>query len=381
MWVVATDSLPHLDMESLRNHAGETAQITYNMAIDSLVVYHAQATPAQITDLHSEASLFVARYGDWALGTLTQDEFLMVLSGEHELKSPVMRLPVVFWLLHWAAKQAGSALAYRDLLSSDPPTRVPTNSVLSSAQWVKELRSHGRDGSSKLAHPGLLMRLYASKECWCREAAEDSTEDLWLLQLRSLMSVDALTAVPKTKTEEHAQPLRTLARAHQLGSKAYGNINGVRTTATLVGAAKLLWLTRHSYRQPMLRADLTRFVEITEEKFENNNLQDLKTKSPESIVKVMERLGTQDIPYGDVACKLAMHDAVSNKASQNLLFVSSESSFRHALVQNFRGMETKAGVTQVTQALLKELKGRASDDTFDWVLRRGSTPFQPAAPP
>ena len=164
MLAAATDSLAHLDMESLRNHAGQTSWLIYGMAIDALVAFHAQATLAQMTDLHSEASLFTARYGDKTLGTLSQDEFLMVLSGDHDLKPPVMRLPVIYRLLSWAAKQAGSALACPDLLPTDPPTPLPTNSVLTSAQWVKELRAHSPDGDGKLCDPGLLMRLLASKE-------------------------------------------------------------------------------------------------------------------------------------------------------------------------------------------------------------------------
>ena len=390
MWAAATDSLAHLDMESLRNHAGQTSWLTYGMAIDAPVAFHAQATPAQMTDLHSEASLFTARYGDQTLRTLSQDEFLMVLSGEHDLKPPVMRLPVIYWLLSWAAKQAGSALACPDLLPTDPPTPLPTNSVLTSAQWVKELRAHGPDGDGKLCHPGLLMRLYTSKERWRKETADDTSDDPWLLQLRALSSadsadfltrLDSLASVPENKAEEHAQPLLTLARAHQLGSKAYGNINGVRTTAPLVGVAESLWLTCPAYRQPMLREDLARYVEIVEERYENNNLQDLKTKSLEEIVRLIERPGSQALPYGDVARRLAMHDAVSDRASQSLLVVSTEDTFRQALVQTFRGIETKAGVTQITQTLKKELTSRASDAAFDWVLRRGSTPTSPATEP
>ena len=390
MWAAATDSLAHLDMESLRNHAGQTSWLTYGMAIDALVAFHAQATPAQMTDLHSEASLFTARYGDQTLRTLSQDEFLMVLSGEHDLKPPVMRLPVIYWLLSWAAKQAGSALACPDLLPTEPPTPLPTNSVLTTAQWVKELRAHGPDGDGKLCHPGLLMRLYASKERWRKETADDTSDDPWLLQLRALSSadsadfltrLDSLASVPENKAEEHAQPLLTLARAHQLGSKAYGNINGVRTTAALVGVAKSLWLTCPAYRQPMLRADLARYVGIVEERYENNNLQDLKTKSLEEIVRLIEQPGSQTLPYGDVARNLAMHDAVSDRASQSLLVVSTEDTFRQALVQTFRGIETKAGVTQITQTLKKELTSKASDAAFDWVLRRGSTSASPATGP
>ena len=390
MWAAATDSLAHLDMESLRNHTGQTSWLTYSMAIDALVAFHAQATPSQMTDLHSEALLFAAHYGDQTLRTLSQDEFLMVLSGEHDLKPPVMRLPVIYWLLGWAAKQAGSALACPDLLPTDPPTPLPTNSVLTSAQWVKELRAHGPDGDGKLCHPGLLMRLYASKERWRKESADDTSDDPWLLQLRALSSadsadfltgLDSLASVPENKAEEHAQPLLPLARAHQLGSKAYGNINRVRTTAALVGVAKSLWLTCPAYRQPMLRADLARYVEIVEERYENNNLQDLKTKTLEEIVRLIEQPGSQALPFGDVARRLAMHDAVSDLASQSLLVVSSEDTFRQALVQTFRGIETKAGVTQITQTLKKELTSRASDAAFDWVLRRGSTPASPATGP
>ena len=73
--------------------------------------------------------------------------------------------------------------------------------------------------------------------------------------------------MPENKAEEHAQPLLTLARAHQLGSKAYSNINGVRTTAALVGVAKSLSLTCPAYRQPLLRADLAPYVEIVEERY------------------------------------------------------------------------------------------------------------------
>ena len=234
------------------------------------------------------------------------------------------------------------------------------------------------------------MRLYASKERWRKETADDTSDDPWLLQLRALSSadsadfltrLDSLASVPENKAEEHAQPLLTLARAHQLGSKAYGNINGVRTTAALVGVAKSLWLTCPAYRQPMLRADLARYVEIVEEHYENNNLQDLKTKSLEEIVRLIEQPGSQTLPYGDVARKLAMHDAVSDRASQSLLVVSTEDTFRQALVQTFRGIETKAGVTQMTQTLQKELTSKASDAAFDWVLRRGSTPASPATGP
>ena len=65
------------------------------MAVDTLVAFHAQATQAQLTGMHSEASLFAVRYGDQSLRTLSQDENLMVQPGEHDLKPPVMRLPVI----------------------------------------------------------------------------------------------------------------------------------------------------------------------------------------------------------------------------------------------------------------------------------------------
>ena len=129
------------------------------------------------------------------------------------------------------------------------------------------------------------MRLYASKERWRKESADDTSEDPWLLQLRSLSSADSsdflsrlesLASVPENKAEEHAQRLLTLPRAHQLGSKAYGNINGIRTTVALVAVAKSLWLTCPSYHQPMLCADLTCCVEIVEERYENNNLRTSK---------------------------------------------------------------------------------------------------------
>ena len=172
------------------------------------------------------------------------------------------------------------------------------------------------------------MRLYASNERWRKESADNTFEDPWLLQLRSLSSadssdflsrLDSLASVPENKAEEHAQPLLVLARAHQLGSKAYGNINGDRTNAALMGVAKSLWLTCPSYRQPMLRADLARYVEIVAERYENNNLQDLKTKSLEEIAQLIEQPGSQALPLGDVARRLAMHDAVSDRASQSLL--------------------------------------------------------------
>ena len=182
------------------------------------------------------------------------------------------------------------------------------------------------------------------------------------------------------KSEEHAQPLLTLAGAHQLGSKAYGNINGVRTTVVLVGVAKSLWLTCPAYCQPMLRADLARYVQIVEERYENNNLQDLKTTSLEEIVRLIEQPGSQALPYGDVARRLATHDAVSDQASKSLLVVSTEDTSRHALVQTFRGIETNAGVTQITQTLKKEITSRASDAAY-WVLQRGSTQASPSTEP
>ena len=89
-----------------------------------------------------------------------------------------------------------------------------------------------------------------------------------------------------------------------------------------MGVAKSLWLTCPAYRQPMLRADLARYVEIVEERYEYNNLQDLKTKSLEEIVRLIGQPGSQALPYGDVARRLAMHDAVSDWASQSLLVVS-----------------------------------------------------------
>ena len=239
-------------------------------------------------------------------------------------------------------------------------TPLPTNSFLTSAQWVKELRAHGPDGDSKLCHPSLLMRLYASEERWRKETADNTSDDPWLLQLRAISSadsadfltrLDSLAFVPENKAEEHAQPLLTLAGAHQLGCKAYGNINRVRTMAALVGVAKSLWLTCPAYRQPMLRADLACYVEIVEERYENNNLQDLKTKSLEEIVRLIEQLGSEALLYGDVARRLDMHDAVSDRASESLLVVSTEDTFRQALVQAYRRIETKAGVTQTTQPL------------------------------
>ena len=60
-----------------------------------------------------------------------------------------------------------------------------------SAQWVKELRAHGPDGDGKVWHPGLLMRLYASKERWRKESVDETSDDPWLLQLRALSSADS----------------------------------------------------------------------------------------------------------------------------------------------------------------------------------------------
>ena len=148
-----------------------------------------------------------------------------------------------------------------------------------------------------------------------------------------------------------------------------------------MGVAKSLCLTCPAYRQPMLRADLARYIDMVEERYENNNLQDLKTKSLEGIVRLIEQPGSQALPYGDVAGRLAMHDAVSDRASQSLLVVSTEETFRQALVQTFGGIETKAGVTQITQTLKKDLNSRASDAAFDWVLCPGSTPASPATGP
>ena len=52
-----------------------------------------------------------------------------------------------------------------------------------------------------------------------------------------------------------------------------------------------------------------------------------------------------DLPYGDEAWHLAMHYAVSDRASQSLRVVNSEDTFRHVLVQTFRGIETNEGVS------------------------------------
>ena len=99
------------------------------------------------------------------------------------------------------------------MLPSDPPIPIPPNSVLSPAQWVNELRSHGPDGNGKLCYLGLLMGMYASRERWRREAAQDLSQHLWLLQLRSLVlanctnflvRLDCLAEVPDNKAEEHA---------------------------------------------------------------------------------------------------------------------------------------------------------------------------------
>ena len=51
MWAAATDSLSDLDMESLRNYAGQMSWLSYGMAIHALVAFHAQTKPAQMTDL------------------------------------------------------------------------------------------------------------------------------------------------------------------------------------------------------------------------------------------------------------------------------------------------------------------------------------------
>ena len=214
----------------------------------------------------------------------------MVPFGEHDVTTTGMCLPVVYLLLSWAAKQAGSGLAYPDPLPSDPRSPVPTKSVLTPAQWVKEVRAHGTDGNGKLCDPRLLMRPYASKERRRKDAACDASEDPWVLQRRALASTDSVDflshldsqrKVPENKANDHTQPLLTLAPAHEPDSNACSNINRVRKTTALVGVAQSLWLTCPAYRHPMLRTNLARYVEVVEEKYENNNLQDLKTKSLE----------------------------------------------------------------------------------------------------
>ena len=71
-----------------------------------------------------------------------------------------------------------------------------------------------------------------------------ATEFLGVLGVPDFLTkLQALYAVPGNKVEAHAQPLLSLAKAHQPGAKAYGNIFGMRTTAALVGVAKSLWLT------------------------------------------------------------------------------------------------------------------------------------------
>ena len=64
----ANDLPAHLDVESLRNHAGHISRITYSMAIGSP---QEQATPAQLPDLQSKASLFTTREGDESLWMVT----------------------------------------------------------------------------------------------------------------------------------------------------------------------------------------------------------------------------------------------------------------------------------------------------------------------
>ena len=115
-------------------------------------------------------------------------------------------------------------------------------------------------------------------------------------------------------------------------------------------------------------------MEVFGEKLENNNVRDQKTKSLESIVKVMEQPNSQNIPCADSTRKMAMHDAVTDNVSQSLPFMSSGDTFRRALVQTFKRIETKRGVSQVTKTLPPELKGRASDNAFCWVLCRSATP-------
>ena len=66
----------------------------------------------------------------------------------------------------------------------------------------------------------------------------------------------------------------------------------------------------------MMRADLARYVEILEEQYDNNNLQDLKIKSLEEIVRLIEQPGSQALPHGDVARRLAMHDGAPDRASR-----------------------------------------------------------------
>ena len=47
LWAVATDSLAHLDMETLKNHAGQTAWITYSMVLLVLLVLNTLEYPTR----------------------------------------------------------------------------------------------------------------------------------------------------------------------------------------------------------------------------------------------------------------------------------------------------------------------------------------------
>ena len=76
--------------------------------------------------------------------------------------------------------------------------------------------------------------------------------------------------------------------------------------AALVAMAKSMWLTCPNYRQPMLCADLTRYINVIEEGYESNNLQDMKNSFLKSIIALLEHPDTHGASYGDGARRLAL---------------------------------------------------------------------------
>ena len=114
------------------------------------------------------------------------DEFVEVLAGTRKAQPVLLRIPLLHWLIAWAADCDGSAVAYPKIHSQDPPGKevgkIPGPSPLGKREWELELQRQFDDKS--LLAPDVIVALRA------KVAQGSEAAPTWVSMLDAPLDVD-----------------------------------------------------------------------------------------------------------------------------------------------------------------------------------------------
>ena len=152
-WSVTRQLLP-AEQSLLEEHL-PVSWLSYQSALDLLIVWAAGATETQRHELVRDAAQHCTPFGEGPIRGMDFRTLLGTLSYIRPVKPVILRVPLLHWLSQWAARHTGSPLRCPQIQAINDgahgpwgaPVMRPSPCPVSAQTWYQELRSRERDGS------------------------------------------------------------------------------------------------------------------------------------------------------------------------------------------------------------------------------------------